>query len=78
MCMFGALTVKSIRRHDAYIVTNDRYRDHVDKQPEAARPRVIRWLREHCISFTFVKDEFLPNPDFKFLPPPIPQEEEGK
>ncbi len=29
------------------------------------------WLRSHCISFTFARDELIPNPDFVF-----PEEEE--
>ena len=24
------------------------------------------WVRSHCISYTFVGDEFVPNPDFMF------------
>ncbi len=47
-------------------MTNDRYWDHVDKQPEAQRGRIRHWIRDHCISFTFVRNEFLPNPDFVF------------
>jgi len=27
-----------------------------------------KWIRDHCISYTFVRDEFLPNPNFKFPP----------
>eukprot|EP01088_Endostelium_zonatum_P008165 TRINITY_DN2079_c0_g1_i2.p1 TRINITY_DN2079_c0_g1~~TRINITY_DN2079_c0_g1_i2.p1 ORF type:complete len:925 (-),score=308.71 TRINITY_DN2079_c0_g1_i2:55-2829(-) len=49
------------------IVTNDRYNDHVKKKGkggEEEERRVKRWIRSHCISFTFVRDEFLPNPDF--------------
>jgi hypothetical protein len=38
---------------------------------------VTRWLREHCISFTFAKNEFLPNPDFAFLPA-VPQAQGGE
>lgn len=64
-------------RHGAYIVTNDRYWDHIARQPEDQRAGVTRWLREHCISFTFAKNEFLPNPDFAFLPA-VPQAQGGE
>ncbi|PRP81252.1 hypothetical protein PROFUN_02086 [Planoprotostelium fungivorum] len=45
-----------------------RYWDHVDKtdRTEKQKSRIKKWLREHLISFTFVRDEFLPNPNFKF------------
>lgn len=65
------------KRHGAYIVTNDRYWDHIARQPEDQRAGVTRWLREHCISFTFAKNEFLPNPDFAFLPA-VPQAQGGE
>lgn len=50
-----------------YVVTNDLYRDHVKgidgrKKAEAAR----RWIKSNSISYTFVGDEFFPNPDFSF------------
>jgi hypothetical protein len=47
----------------------------VDKQPENAKGRVRKWMKEHCISFTFARDEFLPNPDFVF---PKPQNKPDK
>ena len=47
------------------IVTNDLYRDHVDKH-KGDRRQLRQWLKTHCISYTFVLDDFLPNPDFKF------------
>jgi hypothetical protein len=62
-------------RHNACVVSNDRYRDHVDKQPDPQAkvlpsPTAIihrfpqreasKWLRDHVISYTFVRDEFLP------------------
>lgn len=52
-----------------YLVTNDLYRDHIKskgtegrKKADAAR----RWIKSHSISYTFVGDEFFPNPDFSF------------
>ncbi|KAH3761254.1 ribonuclease zc3h12d [Pelomyxa schiedti] len=58
-------TIKWAMDNNACIVTNDRYWDHIDKSG-TDKPKVKKWLRNHCISFTFVRDEFLPNPDFRF------------
>ena len=41
------------------IVTNDRFNDYLAKNPHKKK-----WIRTHCISFMFVKNEFIPNPDF--------------
>ncbi|KAG5177425.1 Zc3h12a-like ribonuclease NYN domain-containing protein [Tribonema minus] len=54
-------------QHNGCVVTNDQYRDHYAalqgaKKREAAR----RWVKGHTISYTFVGDEFMPNPDFQF------------
>mmetsp|Transcript_7963 Transcript_7963/g.12026 ORF Transcript_7963/g.12026 Transcript_7963/m.12026 type:complete len:1134 (+) Transcript_7963:30-3431(+) len=47
-------------KNGGYVVTNDKYRD-------CTVEGVTRdWLRSHLMTFTFVKDEFVPNPDFKF------------
>mmetsp|Transcript_4814 Transcript_4814/g.7288 ORF Transcript_4814/g.7288 Transcript_4814/m.7288 type:complete len:986 (+) Transcript_4814:168-3125(+) len=56
------------KQHNGCVLTNDLYRDHYTavsdhKEREAAR----RWIKGHTISFTFVGDEFLPNPDFNFV-----------
>jgi hypothetical protein len=48
--------------HGGYIVSNDRFRDHKLRESRVIR----RWLRQHVISFTFICDEFMPNPDFVF------------
>lgn len=53
--------------HDACIMTNDRYNDHIERQKDdRTKRKVKKWIREHCISFTFVRDELLPNPKFEF------------
>lgn len=59
--------IKYAMARSGYVVTNDLYRDHVKgiegrKKAEAAR----RWIKSHSISYTFVGDEFFPNPDFSF------------
>jgi len=66
-------------KHDACIVTNDRYWDHVEKSialGKKAKKETLKWIREHLISFTFVRDDFLPNPDFKFPPRKLEEPEE--
>eukprot|EP01048_Picozoa_sp_COSAG05_P021062 COSAG05_NODE_3763_length_1852_cov_1.440388_2_plen_199_part_00 len=50
----------------AVIVTNDMYRDNTDKMEGRERSEHIRWFKEHLISYTFVGDDFVPNPDFEF------------
>jgi hypothetical protein len=55
------------RTHNGYVVSNDLFRDHVAKISDPRDKRETRqWLKDHCISYTFVGDEFLPNPDFEF------------
>lgn len=58
-------------RKDAVIVSNDMYRDWVKKQPSWKKSESILWLRTHVISYTFVKDEFMPNPDFSMPEPKV-------
>ncbi|EQC33660.1 hypothetical protein SDRG_08764 [Saprolegnia diclina VS20] len=60
-------------RHDGCVVTNDLFRDHVDGLQGNGQTKAAmrQWLSAHCISFTWVGDEFLPNPDFRF-PKPAP------
>ena len=48
--------------HDGYIVTNDQYRDHVRSFEGAEREQQKTWAKSRLVSFTFVGDEFLPNP----------------
>ncbi|KAF4674734.1 hypothetical protein FOL47_008784 [Perkinsus chesapeaki] len=57
------------RKKDGVIVSNDMYRDWVKKQPSWKKTESIHWLRTHVVSYTFVKDEFMPNPDFTMPPP---------
>ena len=54
------------KTHEGSMVTNDIYRDAVDKVAPKLRRSTRQWIRAHSISFTFVGDEFLPNPDFRF------------
>lgn len=53
---------------DAVIVSNDMYRDWSSK---TTKPNLAEeWAKAHLISYTFVDDLFLPNPEFKM--PQIP------
>ena len=59
--------IEYAKKHGGYIITNDKFRDHVDKIEGAQKKAERRWLKQHCISFTFRKDEFLPNPASDFF-----------
>lgn len=53
--------IQYARSHSGYIVTNDMFRDYINKAEN--KEEATKWVREHTISFTFVGDEFLPNPE---------------
>ena len=66
--------IQHARAENAFIVTNDKFRDYLKKletnpqQNEGGNlAREKAWLKQHCISFTFKQDEFLPNPDSKLF-----------
>ncbi|KAL4469513.1 hypothetical protein ABPG74_004766 [Tetrahymena malaccensis] len=54
------------RKKNAFIMTNDRYNDHIQKYKNDPKQMEIvkQWIRNNCMSFTFVKDELQPDPDF--------------
>ncbi|KAF0682686.1 Aste57867_25204 [Aphanomyces stellatus] len=55
--------------HDGCLVTNDLFRDHLENIKGGKQKGAMReWLKNHRISFTWVGDEFFPNPDFRFPP----------
>ena len=58
--------IQYARSHDGCILTNDMYRDAVKdlKTGKVEKQELKLWLRAHCISYTFVVDEIIPNPDF--------------
>jgi len=60
-----AYQIEYARNHDGVIISNDLFRDAVDKQPFMQRAAFRRWLQEHVLSFTFIGDEFCPNPEFQ-------------
>ena len=54
--------------HDAFIVTNDLFRDYIEGIKDKTKKETERkWRDVKCISFTFNGDEFLPNPDAPFF-----------
>ncbi|KAF4321688.1 hypothetical protein BBO99_00001143 [Phytophthora kernoviae] len=61
-------------KYDGFIVTNDMFRDHVaNRRVFHGKKLSSTWVRSHCIDFTFVGKEFMPNPRamervFKFDP----------
>ena len=61
------------RTHGGCVMSNDLYRDQLEMQQKRgdtsqAVGAMRAWLRSHVISFTFLGDELLPNPDFNFPP----------
>ncbi|RLN51918.1 hypothetical protein BBJ28_00002206 [Nothophytophthora sp. Chile5] len=53
--------------HDGCVVTNDLFRDHVASMvgPRERKEAMRAWLRAHQISYSWVRNEFLPNPNFR-------------
>lgn len=60
--------IEYAKKHRGYIVTNDKFRDHInmfaDKERKAAESI---WIRRNRIGFAFKGNEFLPNPDAEFF-----------
>ena len=50
------------------VVSNDMYRDYVESVAKrgGSSKQAMAWCKSHVISYTFLNDEFLPNPDFCF------------
>jgi hypothetical protein len=60
--------IEYAKRKNAYIVTNDKFRDFIDKQDNnAAKNRERKWVKDYSISYAFHEDHFLPNPDSKIF-----------
>eukprot|EP01022_Parablepharisma_sp_SALTPOND_P004379 TRINITY_DN120186_c0_g1_i1.p1 TRINITY_DN120186_c0_g1~~TRINITY_DN120186_c0_g1_i1.p1 ORF type:complete len:897 (-),score=116.01 TRINITY_DN120186_c0_g1_i1:5354-8044(-) len=59
--------IEYAKKHGGYIVTNDKFRDHIEKFLESDRKKKESlWIKQHRIGFAFKGDEFLPNPDADF------------
>ncbi len=60
--------IQYAKTHNAFIVSNDMFRDYIDNiKDKAERETEKNWRDVKCISFTFIGDEFLPNPDAPFF-----------
>ena len=60
--------IQYAKMHDAFIVTNDLFRDYIEGIKDKTKKETERkWRDVKCISFTFNGDEFLPNPDAPFF-----------
>ena len=53
------------RRHNGIIVSNDRFRDAISNAAPDQRNDLTTFLDTRLLSFAFVEDEFVPNPDFR-------------
>ncbi len=53
----------------AYVVTNDRMKDHAGMHSDGEEA-FFKWRQNMVISYAFVGDTFIPNPDFKLPAPP--------
>ena len=58
--------IEYARRHRGVIVSNDMFRDAVEKLQPHLRGALREWMRSHLLSYTFIGDEFAPNPDFSY------------
>lgn len=47
-------------------MTNDRYNDHIKSLDGniIEREKLKEWIRNNCISYSFLQNELVPNPDF--------------
>jgi hypothetical protein len=60
--------IQYAKQKNAFIVTNDMYRDYLEKIKDNRQRETEKiWMKEKLISFSFFKDEFLPNPDSAFF-----------
>lgn len=60
--------IQYCKSKNAYFVTNDLYRDYLDKFGDSKTREIEkRWIISKRISYTFNKDEFIPGPDSEFF-----------
>ena len=53
-------------------MTNDLFRDAVNQMSFHLQQDTREWMMAHLLSYTFVGDEFVPNPDFRYPVEPMP------
>ena len=59
--------IQYAKQKKAYIISNDRFKDHIEnygKKDHFKIQELRNWLKQYLISYTFVNDDFMPNPDF--------------
>lgn len=60
--------IQYCKEKNAFIVTNDLFRDYVDKISDNRKKESEKmWIKDRRIGFTFHEDEFIPNPDSAFF-----------
>lgn len=60
--------IQYCKEKNAFIVTNDMFRDYVDKISDNRKKESEKmWIKDRRIGFTFHEDEFIPNPDSSFF-----------
>eukprot|EP00929_Paragymnodinium_shiwhaense_P022654 TRINITY_DN14416_c0_g1_i2.p1 TRINITY_DN14416_c0_g1~~TRINITY_DN14416_c0_g1_i2.p1 ORF type:complete len:1011 (+),score=206.55 TRINITY_DN14416_c0_g1_i2:53-3085(+) len=62
-----AYIITFAQRRCACVVTNDLYRDYIEGAKDVDMAR--QWTKTHLISFTFIQDDFVPNPRFEMPSP---------
>eukprot|EP01096_Ripella_sp_DP13-Kostka_P008663 TRINITY_DN3233_c2_g1_i1.p1 TRINITY_DN3233_c2_g1~~TRINITY_DN3233_c2_g1_i1.p1 ORF type:complete len:546 (-),score=239.43 TRINITY_DN3233_c2_g1_i1:55-1692(-) len=62
-------TIKFAMKNDAYIVSNDMFRDfsaNIRIKDKDTIRKIELWIRHHRISFTIMDSQFVPRPEFSF------------
>ena len=58
--------IEYAKTKNGIIITNDRFNDAINKIKDVKLKRITqRWLRTYVISYSFVGDDFIPNPDYE-------------
>lgn len=55
--------IRYAKQKNAYMVTNDKFRDYINKFEGKEKVNERKWIQQHSVSYTFHKDEFIANPD---------------
>ena len=59
-------TIEYAKSKNGIIITNDRYNDAKMKITDLEKRKITeRWFRNHVITYSFVGDDFIPNPDYE-------------
>ena len=59
-------TIEYAKSKNGIIITNDRYNDAKMQITDLEKRKITeRWFRNHVITYSFVGDDFIPNPDYE-------------